>query len=116
MSDLNDKTDSPDTRPQGATLSLKRPGVEQSRVKQSFAHGRSKTVVVETRRKRFGDDKPHGTTAAPVLEEKPKFQSAPRVAAPLAAKPSVHVATAAPSRSGVVLRTLSPEEREARER
>ncbi|MGA7433143.1 MAG: translation initiation factor IF-2 associated domain-containing protein, partial [Xanthobacteraceae bacterium] len=29
------------------TLTLKRPGVEQGVVRQSFSHGRSKAVVVE---------------------------------------------------------------------
>lgn len=114
MSDLNDKTDKPENRPQGATLSLKRPAVEQSRVKQNFAHGRTKTVVVETKRKRFGDDKP--AAAAPVAEEKPKFQVTPRVAESATQRPVSPVSTQSPSRPGVVLRTLSPEEREARER
>ncbi len=112
MSDLNDKTDKPESRPQGATLSLKRPAIEQSRVKQNFAHGRTKTVVVETKRRRFGDEKP--VVAAPVVEEKPKFQPTPRVAESATQRPTSPVTP--PSRSGVVLRTLSPEEREARER
>jgi translation initiation factor IF-2 len=112
MSDLNDKTDKPESRPQGATLSLKRPTVEQSRVKQNFAHGRTKTVVVETKRKRFGEDKP--AVAAAVVEEKPKFQAAPRVAESATQRPTSPVNPA--GRPGVVLRTLSPEEREARER
>ena len=33
------------------TLTLKRPGVEQSTVRQNFSHGRTKSVVVETKRK-----------------------------------------------------------------
>jgi translation initiation factor IF-2 len=117
MSDLNDKTDKPDSRPQGATLSLKRPAVEQSRVKQNFAHGRTKTVVVETKRKRFGEDKPAAAApaAAPAAEDKPKFQAAPRVAEPATQRPTLPVNTPS-NRPGVVLRTLSPEEREARER
>ncbi len=59
MTDSNDndrKTDG--SRAGGGTLTIKRPSIEQSRVKQSFAHGRSKTVVVETKRKRFDDGKP----------------------------------------------------------
>ncbi len=108
MTDTNDsKPEAP--RSGGGTLTLKRPAVEQSRVKQSFAHGRSKTVVVETKRKRFGEDRP----AAP--EAKPQFQVQPKVAAP--AKPAAAAPGAAqPARSGVVLRTLSPEEKEARDR
>ncbi len=107
---MNDTTDNNDTksaagRTGGGTLTLKRPtGTEQSRVKQSFSHGRTKTVVVETKRKRFGDDKP-------TVDVKPVFQIQPKVSAPaVAPKP------AATARSGVVLRTLSPEEKEARDR
>jgi len=59
MTDNNDKDRKPEgSRPAGGTLTLKRPSIEQSKVKQSFGAGRSKTVVVETKRKRFGDDKP----------------------------------------------------------
>jgi translation initiation factor IF-2 len=116
---MNDTTDNKDktggSRP-GGTLTLKRPAVEQSRVKQSFSHGRTKTVVVETKRKRFGDDKP---AAAP--EAKPAFQQQPRVApqhsTQVAPPPSTQrPATPQPSRSGVVLRTLTSDEREARDR
>ena len=50
---MNDTTDKDGKKP-GGTLTLKRPAaVEQSRVKQSFSHGRTKTVVVETKRKTF---------------------------------------------------------------
>ena len=71
MTDTNDKDRKPDgNRPGGGTLTLKRPSIEQSKVKQSFGAGRSKTVVVETKRKRFGDDKPAAA------EAKPAFQAA----------------------------------------
>ncbi|MGH7186361.1 MAG: translation initiation factor IF-2 N-terminal domain-containing protein, partial [Pseudomonadota bacterium] len=80
---------------------------EQSKVKQSFAHGRSKIVVVETKRKRLGEDKP-------AAEAKPQFQVQPRVAAPVS--PQEKPAAAPSARSGVVLRTLSPDEKEARDR
>ena len=113
MTDNNDKDrKSEGSRPAGGTLTLKRPSIEQSKVKQSFGAGRSKTVVVETKRKRFGDDKP----AAP-LEPK----TAPRVAPVTPAPPSNTQTPAAPKpqptqRSGVVLRTLTAEEKEARDR
>jgi len=107
MTESNDKDRKPDASRGGAgTLTLKRPAVEQSKVKQSFAHGRTKTVVVETKRKRFGDDKP--------AEAKPQFQAQPKVAATPA--PSRPAATAPAARSGVVLRTLTAEEKEARDR
>jgi translation initiation factor IF-2 len=106
---MTDTTEDKTKKP--GTLSIKRPAVEQSRVKQSFSHGRTKTVVVETKRKRFGDDKP----AAPVVEQKPAFQAKPRVAEQPAAPRSV-APPSTPGNRGVVLRTLSSEEREARER
>lgn len=56
----------------GKTLSLKRT-VESGQVRQNFSHGRSKSVVVETRRKRVVG--PSGATpakiATPMAEEKP---------------------------------------------
>ncbi len=108
---MNDTTDNKDkTSKPGGTLSVKRPAVEQSRVKQSFSHGRTKTVVVETKRKRFGDDKPA------VVETKPAFQAKPRVADKPAVAAPVQPSTPTPNRSGVVLRTLSQEERDARDR
>ena len=109
MSDNSNSDDKTGSRSSGNTLSLKRPGLEQSRVKQNFAHGRTKTVVVETKRKRFGEDKPAGTT---VVEDRPKFVSQPRVEA----APAPRSAAPQQSRPGVVLRTLSPDERDARER
>ncbi len=66
MTDSNDNDRKADgARTGGGTLTLKRPVVEQSRVKQSFAHGRTKTVVVETKRKRIGDDKPASQKPSP---------------------------------------------------
>ncbi len=110
MSDTNDNDRKSDAQRGGGTLTLKRPVVEQSKVKQSFAHGRSKTVVVETKRKRIGDDKP-GAAETKTVAAKPVFQVQPKVAVP-AVKPAAPVGP----RSGVVLRTLSPEEKEARDR
>ena len=113
MTDNNDKDRKPDgNRPAGGTLTLKRPSIEQSKVKQSFGAGRSKTVVVETKRKRFGDDKP-----ATPLEPK----AAPRITPVTPSPPSNTQTPAAPKpqptqRSGVVLRTLTTEEKEARDR
>ena len=61
-SDKNEKTDGK----QGKTLSLKRT-VESGQVRQSFSHGRSKSVVVEKKRKRIVTS---GQAAKPV-EDKP---------------------------------------------
>ncbi len=103
------------------TLSLKRP-VEQGTVRQSFSHGRSKAVVVETVKRRPAV----GPTGA--KDEKPAAsQAAAPAAAPKAAAPAPKPAASsqggrpqrgAPSsnapRSGVVLQTLSDHERDAR--
>src|SRR3954451_10551081 len=85
------------------TLSLK-PRVETGTVRQSFSHGRSKQVVVEKRGKRRIGDGPE--PQAPEIVAKP----APAAPAPAPARP-------APPRnagSGVVLRTLTEDERSAR--
>jgi len=113
MSDTNNPNDTSGNRTGGHTLSLKRPAVDQSRVKQNFAHGRTKTVVVETKRKRFGDDTAtRPATTAPVVETKPRV--AEKNTPPQAPRPQT--SQSAPARPGVVLRTLSADEREARER
>src|SRR5688500_3424271 len=83
------------------TLSLKRP-VEQGVVRQSFSHGRSKAVVVETVKRRVAPAAP----SAP-REEKPAASAAPapQPAAPAqrGQRPSAPASNA--PRSGVVLRT-----------
>jgi translation initiation factor IF-2 len=97
------------------TLTLKR-GVEQGVVRQSFSHGRSKAVVVEKVKRRTigpGEAKVEAAPApapapAPLVRRgagKPAAASTP--AAPTAP-------LAAPKPSGVVLRTLTEEERSAR--
>src|SRR5437868_6891069 len=91
------------------TLTLK-PRVETGTVRQSFSHGRTKQVVVEKRgKRRIGGDAPATETHAPEpVVAKP---------APVAAKaPSGRPAAPATPRagSGVVLRTLTEDERSAR--
>src|SRR6266849_3566256 len=91
------------------TLTLK-PRVETGTVRQSFSHGRTKQVVVEKRgKRRVGGDAPAAETShAP----EPAAAKAAPVKAPMtrASTPSI------PARgsSGVVLRTLTVEERSAR--
>ncbi|WP_217575157.1 translation initiation factor IF-2 [Mesorhizobium sp. GbtcB19] len=95
------------------TLTLKRPGLEQGTVRQNFSHGRTKSVVVETKKRKFSlpGDKPEPVAAASVFTPKP----AP---APVAAAPVVQEAPKAPppppERSGMVLNELSRGEMEAR--
>ncbi|WP_027165898.1 translation initiation factor IF-2 [Mesorhizobium sp. WSM3224] len=97
------------------TLTLKRPGLEQGTVRQNFSHGRTKSVVVETKKRKFSlpGDKPE--PVAPSV-----FTPKPAVAAPVAAAPVVQEAPKAPppspERSGMVLNELSRGEMEARRR
>jgi translation initiation factor IF-2 len=89
------------------TLTLK-PRVETGTVRQSFSHGRTKQVVVEKRgKRRVGGDAPDAVHAPePVVAKAPPAKSV------LTTRPA---ATPAPrSNSGVVLRTLTEDERTAR--
>ena len=99
------------------TLTLKRSGVEQGVVRQSFSHGRTKAVVVEKVKRRIhgpGDAKPE-PAPAPAPTAAPVVPSVPAGRRPAAAKPSAAPAAAPGSKpSGVVLRTLTEEERSAR--
>ncbi len=150
MSDTNDN-DNGNERPGGRTLGLR--GGGQSRVRQNFSHGRSKTVVVETKRKRIigGPGAKPAAPAAPAAKEAPApaatpdpkpavatpEAAAPAPEAPAAPKPAAPAAPAAaaqpmpaapaepaaPKRPAIktvgapkVLRTLTAEEAEARER
>ena len=87
------------------TLSLK-PRTETGVVRQSFSHGRSKQVVVEKIKRRTIGGQPE-VKPEPAPVEPPKKVAA----APVPAKPAP--APEAP-KSGVVLRTLTEEERVAR--
>ena len=86
----DDKTLSVNTK---KTLTLKRPGMEQGTVRQNFSHGRAKSVVVETKKRKFArpDEKPEAgpavalfkpkpapsrAAAAPVVQEAPKTPTA----------------------------------------
>ncbi|MER9298306.1 translation initiation factor IF-2 [Mesorhizobium sp. M0621] len=97
------------------TLTLKRPGMEQGTVRQNFSHGRTKQVVVETKKRKFSmpGDKPE-PVAAPVFTPKPAVVAAPVVQeAPKAPPPPP---PAPVERSGMVLNELSRSEMEARRR
>jgi translation initiation factor IF-2 len=89
------------------TLTLK-PRVEQGTVRQSFSHGRTKQVVVEKRgKRRIGGDAPASEpahTPEPVAKVAPPKAPMTRPAAPAAPRGG----------SGVVLRTLTEDERSAR--
>src|ERR1700737_990241 len=90
------------------TLTLK-PRVETGTVRQSFSHGRTKQVVVEKRgKRRVGGDAAGPETHAP--------EPAVVKAAPPKTPPARPAPPPAPPRSnsGVVLRTLTEDERSAR--
>ena len=104
----DDKTLSVNTK---KTLTLKRPGMEQGTVRQNFSHGRTKAVVVETKKRKFAlpGEKP----------ETPTVTLKPRAPQPAAQQPAPQAPAAPPppsSRSGMVLNELSTEEMDARRR
>jgi len=100
MSETNETTKRP------KTLTLKK--TETSTVKQSFSHGRTKAVVVEKKRSA------HTPSPAPApMRAAPEKAKAPPPSAPVEAKPT---APQRDARSGVVLRQLTEEEKEARSR
>jgi translation initiation factor IF-2 len=121
MSETGNSDKTVTAAPPKATLHLKRP-VEQGTVRQSFSHGRSKAVVVEKVKRRILTP---GETAAPARPATAApAATAPPPAVPSPAKPALAGAPAAPTKpiappppkTGVVLPTLSAEQREARAR
>jgi translation initiation factor IF-2 len=88
----------------GGRLELRKP-VETAQVRQSFSHGRSKTVTVEVRKKR---------AIAPGLPEAGRAEASPAVAREQSAPRST---TQEPARRPVVIaRSLTAEERAGRTR
>lgn len=107
MSDTKTPGDKTLTVSPPKTLTLKRP-VEQSTVRQSFSHGRSKQVVVEVKRRVAGPDvkdAPIQRTPQPQVQ-----QAAPRPAPPASPPPPQRPA------GSMLLRTLSEDEKDARQR
>jgi len=87
------------------TLNLRRT-VESGHVRQSFSHGRSKSVLVEKKKRRAVGS----GAAAPVAEEVP-VKAPPAQEAP---QKKTKAEDSQSRRSGVVLRQLSDEEKDAR--
>ncbi len=115
MSDTKNSGDKTLSAPK--TLSLKRP-VEQGVVRQSFSHGRTKAVVVEKVKRRFvGAEAPavkaEAPAPAPIVKPQPAQTPSGRAAPARANAPQQSQRSGAP---GVVLRTLTEEERDARTR
>jgi translation initiation factor IF-2 len=100
---MTDNTDQETKRPlslgrTGGKLELRKP-IESGSVRQSFPHGRSKTVQVEVRKKR--------AVTSPGTPERVDTPTAKEGSAP---------ATATPARRGVVLQGLTAEEKAHRTR
>jgi len=98
--------------PPKPTLHLKRP-VEQGTVRQSFSHGRSKAVVVEKVKRRVlgpGETAPPSPAQGAAPASKPGVSLAPGKGAP------ARSSAPPPPKTGVVLPTLTAEQRDARAR
>jgi translation initiation factor IF-2 len=98
------------------TLSLK-PRTETGVVRQSFSHGRSKQVVVEVKKRRIpgADGKPEApapAAPAPTPSAKTGVRAGAKPAP--ASRQAAPSSAPAPKSSGVVLRTLTEEERSRR--
>ena len=98
------------------TLHLKRP-VEQGTVRQSFSHGRSKAVVVEKVKRRTPGEAAAAVRPAPTMPAAAQHRGPPSPAKPALAGAARPAPTAPPPpKTGVVLPTLTAEQREARAR
>jgi translation initiation factor IF-2 len=92
------------------TLSLKARGVEQSVVRQNFSHGRTKQVLVEKVKTRAPAGKPKVEPPPP-----PAPAAAPPAQGKRSGAPGRGQPAAAPAKpSGLVLKTLTAEEQQAR--
>jgi translation initiation factor IF-2 len=102
-------TDNNDSGKKALTLSLKRP-IETGVVKQSFSHGRTNAVVVETVKRRPGTAAP-SAPKAPVVETKAQPITPPP-------RPTPSSTQSQPGRLGLSQsqRNLTDEERDARAR
>jgi translation initiation factor IF-2 len=109
---MSDATEQEQKRPLtlgrgGGRLELRK-SVEAGQVRQSFSHGRSKTVTVEVRKKRL---------IGPGTAEPARPQAVPAVAREAPPAPTARPATAEPARRPVVIpRALTAEERAGRAR
>ena len=110
--DVEDTKTDAEGKPKRKPLTLRR--TEKGSVKQSFSHGRSKTVVVETKKRRtltptkkVAADK--DTEASPKVEKK---TSTKKTVAPKS--DTVEVTQKESTKKGAVLRTLSDDEKQAR--
>jgi len=132
MTDVNEQDQ--DKQEQGRPRRLElRKTVETGQVRQSFSHGRSKTVTVEVKKKRtIGPTPPAQVAASPApaapaqpaaapqapapVEAAQPAAPAPAAAAPQAPQRTVDEARRVPPKAGMVLRELTDEEKANRAR
>jgi len=107
MSDNNNSEEKTTSAAGRKPLTLKRK-VEAGTVRQNFSHGRSKTVVVEKKRRKMVTPKDRAAKTDPGAP-----QATPQSVAPVVEAPPVGGGAEAPS-SGVILHTLTDAERVAR--
>lgn len=105
---MNDDVET-ETKPKTGRRPLTLRRTETGAVKQSFSHGRSKTVVVETKRRRILGAK----KAAPATDESAKETPEKKITKKVKSPPSAPVETDE-DKKGAVLRTLSDDEKHAR--
>src|ERR1700733_9178196 len=93
------------------TLTLKRTGVEQGVVRQSFSHGRSKAVVVEKVKRRLGpgEGAPREAASAAPATSAVAAPKATIALAPTAPRGPTVATPLLPPKTGVVLPTLTEE-------
>src|SRR5215469_4834278 len=91
------------------TLTLKRGGVEQGVVRQSFSHGRSKAVVVEKVKRRIAP--PTEKTDVGVAAAPKRLTPTAKAGTPAETTP---ITTPTTPKPGVVLRPLTQAEMDAR--
>ena len=97
------------------TLTLKRSGVEQGVVRQSFSHGRSKAVVVEkVKRRSIGPAESKADAGAPPDRTSVQKRVVTPGRSPAGADTAPASGTTSPKQVGVVLRPLTREEMDAR--
>ena len=122
--DANENNEDGNTKSGRKPLTLKR--TEQGSVKQSFSHGRSKTVVVETKKRRTltapktaldakADNKKAATKTSTTKKTiTPKKVLKPKTDASTQKEETVEKTAKEPAKKGAVLRTLSDDEKQAR--
>ncbi len=113
MSDINETDDKTIRGSRKLTLNVRRT-VESGHVRQSFSHGRSKSVLVEKKKRRaIGAGGAAEEQPKPTQAEAPKKPAAPKAEA----RPRPQREEAPDNRrGGAILRTLSDEEKDARRR